>query len=129
LKQLLTTTFLTLVVSFGLVALTTLCTVKSGKFSAIPENLNYEFLAQQNPLVYSTWSQPATSNNVEQWQLTLYGYPETFLHICKGLTTAGQYVMIDWHRLLFNCILGFVVSLIIVMGIKKLYAGFNKKAG
>jgi predicted PurR-regulated permease PerM len=113
-------TLLALVVSLALVILTTLSTARDSEFSAVPENLNYEFLAHRNPSQYSTWSQPATSENVERWHLIRYGFPVTFLHMCRGLTVAGQYVMIDWYRLLFDCVLAFVVSFAVVTGMKAL---------
>ena len=118
LTQLLAVILLALVISLVLVILATLSTARDGEFSAVPENLNYEFLARRNPSQYSTWSQSVTSEDVEQWQLIRYGFPETFLHVCRGLTVEGQYVMIDWYRLLFNCVLAFVVSFAVVTSVK-----------
>jgi hypothetical protein len=118
LAQLLAVTLLALVISLVLVILATLSTARDGEFFAIPGNLNYEFLARRNPSQYSTWSQPVTSENVERWHLIRYGFPETFLHVCKGLTVEGQYVMIDWYRLLFDSVLAFVVSFAAVTSMK-----------
>lgn len=127
LAQLLVVTLLALVVSLALVILATLSTVRDNEFTAVPENLKYEFLARRNPSQYSTWSQPATSENVERWHLIRYGFPETFLHVCKGLTVAGQYVMIDWYRLFFDCVLAFIVSFAVVTGIKALVRWIRSK--
>jgi hypothetical protein len=127
LAQSLAVTLLALVVSLALVILATLRTARDNEFSAVPENLNYEFLADRNPSQYSTWSQPATSENVERWHLIRYGFPATFLHMCRGLTVAGQYVMIDWYRLLFDCVLAFVVSFAVVIGMKTLVRWIQSK--
>lgn len=99
------------------IALMVLSGGREFEITAIPENLSYEFLASHSPAQYRMlWSQAATSTAVERWQLTQYGFPETFLHSCKGLSITGQYVMLDHYRLAFDWLLAFAALVLVMMG-------------